>query len=280
MHKSLGDIIELVIFILFISYGTTLGVKGLYDIYRETYSYSLEIEDKNAATKLSDVIFTGDYDTLLTQSELALMTQIQDYGMPAPNNLMIGGKQIEIDTSRYDNTLTYITELNSVFKDQYKYLVRFDYKTNTYYCTPYDKKQDPVTKVIQYTAKEVVKKLNTLSASTSPMITAKDKTIEIRAGAQNCYATYSNVVQNGKTYLITFRAYSLVDNDPLVVDIYPDDLPEKSFRLTTVPTSYSWLVTIPNTSEGKSKAQQLRFFISSEKNKGNITISNIEITEY
>lgn len=280
MNKSVGDIVELVILMLFLSFGTSLGVKGLYDIYRETHSYSLEMEDKNAATKVSDIIFTGDYDTLLSQSELCLMTQIQDFGMPEPNSLMMGGKEVEIDTTRFDNTLSYISTLNTVFNDQSKYLVRYDYKTNTYYCTPFLKTQNLTSHTINYEEKEEIKKIESTSASINTMITVNGKLIEINAGAQHRAFTFSNVIENGKTYLITFRAYSTADDDPLLVDAFPDDLPEKAFRLSKVPTTYSWLVTIPKTEDGKSAVQLLRFFVSSEMNKGNITISNIELTEY
>ncbi len=280
MNKSVGDIIELVILMLFLSFGTTLGVKGLYDIYVETRSYSLEMEDKNAATKVSDIIFTGDYDTLLSQGEICLMTQIQDFGMPEPNSLLMGGKEVKIDTARFDNTLSYISALNTVFKDQSQYLIRYDYRTNTYYCIPYLKTKNPTSPIITYEEKEVVKKIDSTSASVGPMISVSGKLIEISAGAQNRTFTFSNVIENGKTYLLTFRAYSTADNDPLLVDAYPDDLPEKTFRLSKVPATYSWLVTIPRTEDGKSAVQLLRFFVSSEINKGKITVSNIELTEY
>lgn len=280
MNKSLGHIIELVILMLFVSYGTTLGVKGLYDVYRETLTYSLEMEDKNAATKVSDVIFTGDFDTLLSPAEISLMTQIQDSGMPKPNSLLIGGKEIKIDTTRFDNTLSYIPVLNTAFKDQSKYLVRYDYKTNTYYCTPYLKTQDPTSHMINYTEREVVKKLDFSFASTDPIIVVNGDSVQIKAGSQHRAIGFSNTVENGKTYLVTFRAYSTADDDPLFVDVYPDDLPQKSFRISKVPTTYSWLVTVPKIEERKSVAQYLRIFVSSEVNKGDITISDIELIEY
>lgn len=265
---------------LFLSFGTTLGVKGLYDIYKEISNYSLEMEDKNAATKLSDVISTGDFDTLLSQGELCLMTQIQDFGMPNPNTLLIGGKEIRIDTTRFDNTLSYISDLNPLFKDGCRYLVRYDYRTDTYYCKPYEKIQNPASPIKNYIEKETVKAIDISSAFADPMININGNLIEISPGAQNCAISFSNAVDNGRTYLLTFRAYSTVGDDPLFADVYPDDLPEKAFRISVVPLTYSWLVTIPKVEEGKSQAQFLRFFISSEQNRGKLTVSNIELTEY
>lgn len=280
MNRSIGEVVEIVILVLFLAYGTTLGIKGLYDVFRETCNYSLEIEDKNAATKLSDVVFTGDYDTLLTQGELCLMTQIQDLGMPEPNTLLIGGQEVNIDITRFDNTVSYIAALNRVFQDKCKYLVRYDYRTSTYYCTPYLKTQNPASPYADYTVKEVVNRLDPALGFADPMIRVKDGFVEFSQGIQHRAFSFSNVLKNGKTYLLTFRANSTADNDLLHVDAFPDDLPEKVFSLSKTPASYSWLLTIPKAETGSSTAQLLRFFISSEISKGQITVADIELTEY
>lgn len=150
MHKSVSEIIDIVILVLFLAVGFSTGVRGLYNILRETEQYTLEMEDKNAAVKASDVMSTGEYDTLMSPGEICLMAQIQDAGMPAPHCMSLGGEEIEINTDMTDNLVLYVSKLNTVLNNQYKYLLRYDYNTRTYLCTPYTRAWDPITNTVKY----------------------------------------------------------------------------------------------------------------------------------
>lgn len=267
MRKSLEEVIDLIIFVIFLASGMTLGVQGLYELHRVTYAYSLEVEDKNVIVKDYGVDYIGDYDGLLTPAELCLMTQIQDRGMPNPNSIMINGEIITIDIARADNTKSYIAQINDTTNNDYRYELKYNYKTETYYATPYLKTLDTNTGEYKYSAIETAIKI--------------DGIYSILAGQQHSLIFQEqSVLNNGKTYLISFIAYSEQNGDKVHVDAWPDELPEKSFVLTNIPTEYSWLVTIPPESSDVPVVDSLRFFISDEINQGKITIKNINIIEY
>jgi hypothetical protein len=138
MNKSLADVVELIVFVIFLAVGSSLGVCGLFNEYRRTVNYSLEVEDKNTALKQSTMPVSTEYDLLVTPSEIRIMAYIQDSGMPSPTALTIGEATIEMDTSIANNNQLYSTELGEYLSEGLRYLIRYDYKTNSYHCIPHN----------------------------------------------------------------------------------------------------------------------------------------------
>lgn len=273
--------------VIFLAIGCSLGVQGLYDIYRETNSYSLEFEDKNTALKNEYTALDAEFDSLLGINELCLMMQIQDAGMPQPNRIVIDGVYFDIDTSRVD-LADYVSIIKEVANESYRYLVRYDYITDSYYCTPYIKDTSTPSydrEGVAYVNVDSDHGVNMTNMSIdSNNITVENGTITFSANLQNKAVSFGNVLANGKTYLITFRAWSSIENDLLTVEAFPDDLPDTTFKLSTIPTYYSWQLEIPFAKEGLeegdteiSPVECLRFLVSSEKNQGDIVVDNIEI---
>ena len=86
-----------------------------------------------------------------------------------------------------------------------------------------------------------------------------------------------NALYQGSKYLITFQAYSSKDGDELTVRTNPIST-DFTFTLTTKPTRYFCLVTVP--SEHNVTPYTLKFTVGSKKNLGTIILEQIGLTKY
>lgn len=98
--------------------------------------------------------------------------------------------------------------------------------------------------------------------------------IKIAKGAYHQAASLSGVFTAGHQYMVVFDAWSTVEGDVLHVDAHPDNLPEKTYRLTTEKTTYSFSVTSDLTEMNHAA---LRFFDSGETPEGDLYITNIRV---
>ena len=260
MQKSLEQIVDIIALTVFLVAAVTIGISGLYSLLREVNHYSLEVEDKNSALKLSDTSMTEGYDSLLSVDEICLVTQIQDSGSGSKVVLLVGGHETVIETASAGNTERYASEIRSHLNENYRYLVRYDYRTDTYCCTPYN----PVT----YSAEETP--ITSIGTITSGQVIG-EQTYSLSNGQQ--IVTASDYMTSGKTYLLSLSAHCVDGSGSITIETAPAATASSSrtYSLTKKEAAYSLLVTATDS------MTQFRIKYSGT---GDVIVSNMEITQY
>lgn len=101
--KELESMFDIVLLIIMLAAGASIGMKSLYKAYREVESYQASRDDKNVQIREYGAAQVEEDARYLSRGELLIMTQIQDQGLSrtktfeTDTSLTNGGAFYEID---------------------------------------------------------------------------------------------------------------------------------------------------------------------------------------
>ncbi len=98
MTRQAMDMLDTAILVIFLAICIGTGWKAVFEAnHRALFYNEINLEDKNTSKKNGyDVKEYGDYDGAISQMEVVLMTQIQDYNMPYPRTVKINGTETPV----------------------------------------------------------------------------------------------------------------------------------------------------------------------------------------
>ena len=138
MRDEAFDLVALVSLVALI---LTLGYMVILKEFKTTEMYNQSLlEDKNVGLVEGVIIpMYGEYDGTLTSGEVVLMSQIQDWYMPAPKTLIVeGGGTMEITSTIEGEKDVYGTRMVLYVNASGGKRFSIEYHNGTNYATPDD----------------------------------------------------------------------------------------------------------------------------------------------
>ncbi len=135
LNREVSDVIELAILIIMIAFCVAVGANSVINDWDEIRNYNVNYKEKTATTKNSPSIKVyGAYDGRLSQNELLLMAQIQDYKATNENEIRYAQKSYKKedsddanknkkDESNQSTGDFYDEQITSTYRERYQTIV-------------------------------------------------------------------------------------------------------------------------------------------------------------
>ena len=136
MEKQIADILDTALLIIIIAIALRLGGTSLAADYKELSQYKIENNDKTAPSKYTPSYKTyGEYDGSLTQADVILMSQIQDFEATKVSSFKYEDFNVNVVSTYRTNLNTYANNIWAQIGDddsnsKYKYVYHYNYDEN------------------------------------------------------------------------------------------------------------------------------------------------------
>jgi hypothetical protein len=115
MDKNVSDVLGVVLLVLVLAGGVSLGVFSTVRSDLFARSYEVLLEDKTAQTKYSSDLQDYDYDGTLSRGEVFVATLIQDDGMSGSGTMQLGSNTLTVQKVPLTAYLDTYTEYANTF---------------------------------------------------------------------------------------------------------------------------------------------------------------------